>query len=44
MNEARFKQTDYIFYEATKYNMKVIPVLVNSWTDYSGKDQYIKNG
>jgi mannan endo-1,4-beta-mannosidase len=42
MNEARFKQADYIFYEANKYNMKVIPVLINNWTDYGGKDQYIK--
>jgi mannan endo-1,4-beta-mannosidase len=41
-NETRFKQADYIFYEAQKYNMKVIPVLVNNWTDYGGKDQYIR--
>lgn len=41
-NETRFKQADYVFYEAAKYNIKVIPTLVNNWTDYGGKDQYIK--
>jgi len=41
-NRERFKQVDYILYEANKYNMKVIPVLVNNWTDYGGKDQYIQ--
>ncbi len=42
MNQKRFKQADYIIYEARKYNMKVIPVLVNNWADYGGKDQYIQ--
>lgn len=42
INEARFKQADYILSEAKRYNMKVIPVLVNNWTDYGGKDQYLK--
>jgi len=41
-NESRFKQADYVLFEAKKYNMKVIPVLVNNWTDYGGKDQYLK--
>lgn len=42
INEIRFKQTDYILYEAAKYNMKVIPVLINNWTAYGGKNQYIE--
>lgn len=41
-SETRFKQVDYILYEAQKYNIKVIPVLVNNWKDYGGKDQYIQ--
>jgi len=41
-NKTRFKQTDYVIYEAKKYNIKLIPTLVNNWTDYGGKDQYIK--
>lgn len=40
-NETRFKQADFVFYEAAKYNIKLIPTLVNNWTDYGGKDQYI---
>lgn len=42
MNESRFKQADYIFYQAKKNNMKVIPVLINNWKDYGGKDQYVR--
>lgn len=42
INEARFKQADYVIYSAQKYNIKLIPVLVNNWTDYGGKAQYLK--
>jgi|GEM_PF-5554425 len=42
MNEERFEQADYIFAEAGTYGIKLIPVLVNNWTDYGGKDQYIR--
>src|SRR6185437_13724212 len=41
-NETRFKQADYVFIEAKKYNIKLIPTLVNNWKDYGGKDQYIR--
>lgn len=40
-NETRFKQADYVIFEAKKYDIKLIPTLVNNWTDYGGKDQYI---
>lgn len=41
-NQVRFEQADYVFFQAAKNNIKVIPVLVNNWTDYGGKDQYLE--
>lgn len=41
-SEARFKQADYVLYTAAKYDIKLIPVLSNNWTDYGGRDQYLK--
>ncbi len=42
INEAQFQKVDLIIYLASKYNIKLIPVLVNNWDDYGGKDQYVK--
>jgi mannan endo-1,4-beta-mannosidase len=41
-NEKRFRQVDYIIYQANKNNIKLIPTLVNNWPDYGGKDQYLR--
>lgn len=41
INEDRFKSADYILSVASQYNMKVIPVLGNNWSDYGGKKQYL---
>ena len=42
MNEERFKRVDFIIASAEKYNMRVIPTLVNNWDEYGGKKQYLK--
>jgi len=42
MNENRFKKTDLIIQDAQKYHIKLIPVLLNNWTDYGGIQQYLK--
>ncbi len=41
MNENRFLQADEIITTAKKYHIRLIPVLVNNWTDYGGKNQYV---
>jgi len=41
MNEARFKKTDLIISLAQKYNIKLIPVLVNGSDVNSGRKQYL---
>ncbi|NTU46806.1 cellulase family glycosylhydrolase [Candidatus Roizmanbacteria bacterium] len=41
-NEERLKTLDLILIKAHEYNMRVIPVLTNNWTDYGGKEQYMK--
>lgn len=41
MNEEKFKKTDLIITVASKYDIKLIPVLVNNWKDYGGKKQYL---
>lgn len=42
MNETRFENADYLIADAKKYNIRLIPVLVNNWTDYGGEQQYLK--
>ncbi|MCD6149511.1 cellulase family glycosylhydrolase [bacterium] len=42
MNEERLKKMDRIIFDAEKYNIRLIPVLVNNWDDYGGKKQYLK--
>ncbi len=41
INEDRFRSVDLIISLAQKYNIKLIPVLVNNWSDYGGKKQYL---
>jgi len=41
MNEEIFKKTDLIIATASKYDIRLIPVLVNNWDDYGGKKQYL---
>lgn len=40
-NEARFKNVDLIFHLASMHNIKLIPVFVNNWEEYGGKNQYV---
>lgn len=40
LNEAALRQADEVFAMANKYHIRVIPVLLNNWTDYGGKEQY----
>lgn len=42
VNEDRLKQVDLIFSVAHQYGIKLIPVLVNNWSDYGGKGQYLR--
>jgi hypothetical protein len=42
MNESRLQVADYVIADAAKYNIRLIPVLVNNWTDYGGEQQYLK--
>ena len=42
MNEERFKIADLIISTAGKYDIKLIPVLVNHWRDLGGKKQYLE--
>jgi hypothetical protein len=41
-NEARFENADFAIADAANYNIRLIPVLVNNWTDYGGEQQYLK--
>lgn len=41
-NEERFKHMDYILALAKENSIHVIPVLVNNWSDYGGKAQYVQ--
>lgn len=41
ISEQRFETTDYIFAEAHRYHLRLIPTLVNNWEDYGGMDQYL---
>lgn len=41
MNEARFENADYVIADARVYHIRLIPVLVNNWTDYGGVQQYL---
>lgn len=41
LNEARLETADYIFAEAHIYQIRLIPTLVNNWTDYGGMNQYL---
>lgn len=42
MNGERFERMDLIIAIAEKYNIRLIPVLVNNWDDYGGKKQYLE--
>ncbi len=42
MNEERLERMDFVITVAEKYNIRLIPVLVNNWDDYGGKTQYLK--
>ncbi len=42
INPERLKAMDYILAAANRYDMRVIPVLVNNWDDYGGAKQYLK--
>src|SRR5690606_20115710 len=41
-NEAAFRKSDLILSLANQYNMKLIPVLVNNWEEYGGREQYLE--
>jgi len=41
MNETRFESADYLIADAANYDIRLIPVLVNNWTDYGGEQQYL---
>jgi hypothetical protein len=40
-NEDRLRRMDLILALAKRDSIRVIPVLVNNWTDYGGKSQYV---
>jgi hypothetical protein len=42
INSDRMQSTDYIFAEANRYHMHLLPTLTNNWTDYGGMDQYLE--
>jgi hypothetical protein len=41
MNSNRFSNASYIIYLAGKYNIHLIPVLLNYWSQYGGTIQYL---
>lgn len=41
ISEERLKRADYIIASANRYNIRLIPVLINNWDDYGGKKQYL---
>ncbi len=41
MNSNRFSNVSYIIYLAGKYNIHLIPVLLNYWSQYGGTIQYL---
>ncbi|KAJ0978808.1 hypothetical protein J5N97_014282 [Dioscorea zingiberensis] len=41
-NEDMFKALDFVVSEASKYGLRLILCLVNNWSDYGGKNQYIQ--
>uniref|UniRef100_A0A803L3J4 mannan endo-1,4-beta-mannosidase n=1 Tax=Chenopodium quinoa TaxID=63459 RepID=A0A803L3J4_CHEQI len=43
-DEEVFKGLDFVVSEAKKYNIRLILSLVNNWSDYGGKPQYVKWG
>lgn len=42
INENRFHSVDVIIANAEKYHIKLIPVLLNNWEDYGGRNQYLE--
>lgn len=40
-NEERLRRMDYLLMLARANDIRVIPVLVNNWTDYGGKAEYV---
>lgn len=40
-NQEKFLSVDFLLSEAPKYNIKLIPTLINNWSDYGGKKQYL---
>lgn len=40
-NEERLRRMDYLLTLAKANSIRVVPVLVNNWTDYGGKAQYV---
>ncbi|GMH23129.1 hypothetical protein Nepgr_024972 [Nepenthes gracilis] len=43
-DEVVFKALDFVVSEAKKYKIRLILSLVNNWSDYGGKKQYVKWG
>jgi mannan endo-1,4-beta-mannosidase len=41
LNEATLRKADLIISLAQAHHMKLIPVLVNNWSDYGGRAQYL---
>lgn len=42
MNEDKLKSLDFVLATANKYEIHLIPVLVNNWNDFGGREQYAK--
>ena len=41
-NETMFKALDWVIYEASKRDIRIMPVLVNNWNDYGGMRWYVQ--
>ena len=41
VSESMLQKTDFIFYEAHNYRIRLIPTLVNNFDDYGGINQYL---
>ena len=42
MNEKKLQNLDFVMSMANKYQIHLIPVLVNNWNDFGGKQQYLQ--
>lgn len=41
-NETALRALDYVLYQATQYNLRLLIPFVNNWNEYGGMNQYVR--